>query len=182
MTLLILGIFLWYAGHFFKRMLPEIRGRLGNPGKGIAAVIILAGVVLMVIGYRGASSGFVYTAPFWGQHLNNLFMFFAILLFGMGSSKGRMRAWMRHPMLTGALVWAVAHLLVRGDTASVVLFGSIAVWAVLEMVVINAKDGAWDRPEPGPAKGDLKLIVISLVLYAVIAGIHTWLGYYPFPG
>ena len=182
MTLLSLGTALWYIGHFFKRLLPEARERLGDPGKGIAAVIILAGLVLMVIGYRGASTGFLYAPPFWGQHLNNLLMLVAIILFGMGSSKGRMRAWLRHPMLTGALVWAVAHLLVRGDFASVLLFGGIAVWAVLEMVVINAKEGPWERPEPGPIGGDIRLIVISLVLYAIIAAIHTWLGYYPFPG
>ncbi len=182
MTLLILGILLWYAGHFFKRVLPGVRQGLGDPGKGVAAVIILAGLVLMVIGYRGAASGFLYAPPAWGWHLNNLLMLFAVILFGMGSSKGRMRAWLRHPMLTGALTWAVAHLLVRGDTASVLLFGSIAVWAVLEMVVINAKEGPWERPEPGTPAGDVRLIVIALVLYAIIAAIHTWLGYYPFPG
>ena len=129
MTLLSLGTARWYIGHFFKRVLPDARERLGDPGKGIAAVIILAGLVLMVIGYRGASTGFLYAPPFWGQHLNNLLMLVAIILFGMGSSKGRMRAWLRHPMLTGALGWAVAHLLVRGDFASVLLFGGIAVWA-----------------------------------------------------
>ncbi|MEM9975570.1 MAG: NnrU family protein [Pseudomonadota bacterium] len=181
MTLLSLGIVLWYAGHFFKRALPGVRQGLGDPGKGIAALAILAGLVLMVIGYRGAESGFLYVPPVWGQHLNNLLMLFAVILFGMGSSKGRMRAWLRHPMLTGALTWAAAHLLVRGDTASVLLFASIGVWAVLEMVVINAKEGPWERPEPGTPAGDVRLIVIGLVLYAIIAAAHTWLGYYPFP-
>ena len=85
-------------------------------------------------------------------------------------------------MLTGVVVWAVAHLLVNGDAQSVVLFGGLAVWAVAEMLVINATAGPWVRPEPGPAKGDIRLIVIALVLYGVIAAIHTWLGYWPFPG
>ena len=62
------------------------------------------------------------------------------------------------------------------------LFGGLAVWALVNMVLINARDGAWVRPEPGPLKGDLRLAIIALVLYGVIAAIHTWLGYPVFPG
>lgn len=182
MTLLILGILLWTAGHFFKRALPGLREGMGNAGKGVAAAVILAGLVLMVIGYRGAFTDLAYVPPSWGVHLNNLLMLAAVVLIGMGSSRGRARSWLRHPMLTGVVVWAVAHLLVNGDWASVVLFGSMAVWAVAEMLVINTKSPAWVRPEPGPAMGDIRLIVISLVVFSVIAGIHTWLGYWPFPG
>ena len=37
-------------------------------------------------------------------------MFFAVALMGAGRSKGHARALLRHPMLTGVLVWAFAHL------------------------------------------------------------------------
>lgn len=182
MTLLLLGIGLWWAGHFFKRLLPGVRARMGERGKGVAALLIVAGLVTMVLGFRGAALETVFVPPAWGRHANNLLMLVAVILLGMGSSKGKLRAWLRHPMLTGVLVWSVAHLLVNGDLASVVLFGSMGVWAVVEMVVINAKDGPWKRPEPGPIGADVRLIVISLVAFGVIAAIHTWLGYYPFPG
>ena len=39
----------------------------------------------------------------------------------------------------------------------------------------------WDRPEPGNLAGDIKLAVITLVLFAVIAGVHYWLDYPVFP-
>lgn len=182
MTLLLLGIGLWWAGHFFKRLLPGVRARMGERGKGVAALLIVAGLVTMVLGFRGAALETVFVPPPWGRHANNLSMLVAVILLGMGSSKGKLRAWLRHPMLTGVLVWSVAHLLVNGDLASLVLFGSMGVWAVVEMVVISAKDGPWKRPEPGPIAGDVRLIVISLVVFGVIAAIHTWLGYYPFPG
>ena len=182
MTLLIVGIGLWWAGHFFKRVLPGVRASMGERGKGVAALLIVAGLVTMVMGYRGAVPETVFLPPPWGRHVNNASMLVAVLLLGMGSSKGKMRAWLRHPMLTGVLVWALAHLLVNGDLASLVLFGSMAAWAVVEMLVINAKDGPWNRPEPGPISGDVRLIAISLVAFGVIAAIHTWLGYYPFPG
>jgi hypothetical protein len=58
----------------------------------------------------------------------------------------------------------------------------MGIWAVVEMVVINATQGPWQRPAPGPIGGDVRLVLGSLVAFAVIAAIHTWLGYYPFPG
>ena len=73
-------------------------------------------------------------------------------------------------------------MLVNGDWTSVVLFGGLAVWAVVEMVVINRAVPVWDRPEPGTKGGDIRLIIISPVIFSVISGIHTWLGYWPFPG
>ncbi len=184
MTVLIFGLILWWAGHLYKRTLPAQRAalteRFGDKSKGIVAVILVLSVVLMVIGYRAAEFSQVYDPPSWGRHLNNLLMLFAVALFGVGGSKSRLRAKMRHPMLTGMLVWAIAHLLANGDAASVVLFGSLAVWAVGEMVIINRAVPTYAPWQGGSPAGDVRLAVISVVLYAVIAGIHTWLGYWPF--
>ncbi len=187
MTLLYIGIALWCAAHLFKRVLPAARAaltdRLGEgPAKGVVAAVLLLSLVLMVVGYRGAEFSPVYTPKAGAGHLNNLLMLIAVIMLGAGKSKGRMRSWLRHPMLTGVIVWSGAHLLVNGDYASVVLFGAMAVWAVVEMTMINYAEGDWKRPEPGPVKGDIRLLVISLVVYAVIAGIHSALGYSPFLG
>ena len=37
-------------------------------------------------------------------------------------------------------------------------------------------------PVGGSLMGDMRLGIIALVLYGVIAAIHTWLGYFPFGG
>jgi uncharacterized membrane protein len=145
------------------------------------ALAILAGLVLIIVGYRRAPFEPVYDPPSWGTHLNNLLMFLAVALMGAGQSKGRARALLRHPMLTGVLVWAFAHLLVNGDRASLILFGWMAVWALASMALINAREPAWVRPAPGPWTGDVRLLVIAAVIYAVIATVHTLLGYWPFP-
>lgn len=187
MTVLIIGILLWVATHLFKRLMPDQRAALAaklgeGKARGSIAGALLVSVVLMVIGYRAAEFSPVYS-PLPGMgHLNNLLMLGAVMLMGMGSSRGRLRSLLRHPMLTGVIVWAVAHLLVNGDVASVVLFGAMAVWAVAEMLVINATSDGWNRPEPGPASGDVRLVVISVFILAVIAGIHTILGHSPFLG
>ena len=186
MTLLILGLVLWTAAHLFKRAAPDARAgvtaRLGaGPSRGVMALLILAGLILIIVGYRGAPFVPVYDPPAWGVHLNNLAMFLAVALMGAGQSKGHARSWLRHPMLTGVLVWAFAHLVVNGDEASLILFGWMAAWALASMAVINAREPVWVRPAPGPWSGDVRLLAIAAVLYALIATVHTWLGYWPFP-
>jgi uncharacterized membrane protein len=182
MTLLILGILLWFAGHFFKRALPGVHDGMGPRAKGVSAVLILAGLVLMVIGYRGAFTGLAYTPPSWGIHLNNLLMLLAVYLFAASGVKARVATKMRHPQLTAVKTWAVAHLLVNGDWASVVLFGSLLAWAVAEVIVINRSQPDWTPPAWGGPAAEVKAVVGTLVVFAVMAGIHVWLGYWPFPG
>ncbi len=181
MFYLILGLILWIAAHLFKRAAPDLRASLGKAGKGIAALGILAGLVLMVIGYRQADVINVWYPPSWMVHVNNLMMLGAVFLYGMSATKGRLRGAMRHPQLTAVKVWAVAHLLVNGDLASLILFGGLLVWAVLEVVMINRSE-AWVRPAPGEAKKDILLVVITIVMFLAITFVHNWLGVWPFPG
>ena len=182
MTLLILGLVLWVAAHFFKRVMPEMRANMGDKGKGVIALVILASVVLMVIGYRGAGEVYVWSPPSWGIHATDLLMLIAVMLMGLGKSKSRLNGILRHPMLVGVMIWAVAHLLVNGDMASIVLFGGLLAWAIVQVAMINRAESGWTAPEPGNLAGDGRLAIISIVLFAVIAGVHYWLGYPVFPG
>jgi uncharacterized membrane protein len=156
--------------------------RMGaGPARGVMSVVILLSVVLMILGYRNAETSQIY-APMNGMgHLNNLLMIAAVILMGMSGSKGRLGTMLRHPMLTGVIVWGVAHLLVNGDMASILLFGGMITWSVLQIMLINAQE-TWTRPERGAASGDIKLLIISAVVFVVIVGIHTALGYSPFLG
>lgn len=177
MNLLLLGMVLWWGGHLFKRFAPQTRANIGDRGRALAAALILAGLVAMVIGYRDAAYAHVYAPPALGKQLNNLLMLLAVVTFGMGMAKGRLWTYVRHPMLTGVLLWAGAHLLVRGDLASVVLFGGLALWSLVEMAAINRAEGGWHRPAAGAAKRDVALVGIAVVMYGLIAAIHLWLGY-----
>ncbi len=62
MLLLILGILLWSFGHLFKRLAQAARDGMGEAGKGLVAVAIGAGLVLMILGYRWAPVEPVWTA------------------------------------------------------------------------------------------------------------------------
>ena len=186
MTLLILGLILWAAVHFLKRIAPAGRAamqdKMGDASKGVIAILLVVSVVLMVIGYRSAPVDLLWGRSAATTGINNLLMLAAVALFGLGSSKSRLRKKLRHPMLTGVVVWSASHLLVNGDTASIVLFGGLAIWALAEMVLINRAEPDYTPYDGGSAAGDIRLAVITIVIYGIIAGIHTWLGYFPFGG
>ena len=179
--ILVAGLLLWTAAHFFKRVAPERRAAMGDAGRGVVTVLILISLGLMIWGYRGAEFIYVWAPPSFLTHVNNLLMLAAIFVFGMSATTGRLRGKMRHPQLTAVKIWAVAHLLVNGDLASIVLFGGMLAWAVAEVIVIN-KSEEWVRPEPGEAKKDIVLVVITIVVYIVVSLIHLWLGVSPFGG
>lgn len=181
MILLSFGVILWAAAHYFKRIAPDARAQMGDKGKGLVAVAIVVSLLLMIFGYRGADFIHVWSPPSWTVHLNNLMMLGAVFVYGMSATTGRLRGKMRHPQLTAVKIWAVAHLLVNGDLASIILFGGLLAWAVGSVIVIN-RAGPWVRPKPGDAKKDILLVVITLVLFAVMTAIHAWLGVWPFPG
>ena len=85
----------------------------------------------------------------------------------------------RHPQLGGLLTWAVAHLLVNGDSRSLVLFGGLGLWALLAIVATNRRDGAWEKPEPPPLAKDVIGMVVSLVVLAAVIWAHPWLAGVP---
>lgn len=179
MTVLLIGLLLWVGPHLFKRLAPKARASMGDRGKAMVAGLSFLAIVLMVLGFRSAPEVPLYHLPVWTLHANNALMLVAIFLLGAGSTKGLLVDKMRHPMLTGGVVWAVAHLLVNGDLASVVLFGGLGLWAVVSMMLINRAE-AWKRPAKGSIAGDAKNLVATVVIYAVISGIHYWLGHNPF--
>jgi len=180
MTLLILGLLLWIAVHVWKRVAPAHRASFGEKGKGIVAIGSVIAIVLMVIGY-GRADGMV----FWGRNgvgstLNNLLMIFGVYLFAASGKGTRITRWVRHPQLTAVVVWAIAHLLVNGDTPSFVLFGGLGLWAAAEMVILNRANGTRGAYHAPPIKSEGIALVATLVVFAVIVAIHTWLGYHLF--
>lgn len=184
MTLLIIGVLLWWAAHLTKRLAPAVRAslteRMGEGSKGVFAVLILLSVVLMTLGYQSYTGNF-----YWGRNaalvgINNLLMLLAVYLFAASGLKTRITGIIRHPQLTGFKAWALGHLLVNGDTASFILFGGLLAWAVVSVIVINRQTERPEPPDSYPMANEIKAIVGTIVVYAVISGVHIWLGYNPF--
>ena len=132
----------------------------------------------MTLGYQQAS-----TTVWWGRQatwvgVNNVLVYQGFY-FTVGSQlRTRVAGVIRHPQLTAVKLWALAHLLVNGDSASLILFGGLLVWAVLEVVIINKQDGKPQLGKPQPSlPRELAAIAITLLIYGVTAYVHGWLGY-----
>ena len=180
MIWLVFGVLLWTYAHLMKRVTPGFRAGLGDgKGKALVAVLSIVAIGLMIHGYKNADYLQLWTPPAFLRHINNLAMLVAVVLVNLSASRGVMRTWLRHPMLTAVMVWAVAHLLVNGDLASVILFSFIGLWALVDLRLINQMEPAWIPPAPGPIKNDMIYLAASALLFGVVVWVHTWLGYPP---
>ena len=175
MTILILGMALWVGTHFFKRLMPAQRAAMGDKGKGVIAVGVILSLVLIIYGYRAADLITVWTPPAFLTSINNVLMVFAFYVYGSSAAKPA-KVWI------GTKLWAVAHLLVNGDLASVVLFGGMLAWAVASVILINKAEGPWTPPPQAPKRKEYVLIGITVVLVIIVSLIHIAMGVNPFGG
>lgn len=182
MILLILGVALWWLAHLFKRIAPAKRAQLGDKGRGMVTAALAVSIVLMVLGFRGSAEVFIWAPPTWAVHVNNLLILIALYMMSPAPKKGLLLNGMRHPMLTGFSLWAAAHLLVNGDLASVLLFGGLLAWALIEMQVINRAQPEWTPGPKGKLAKDALFLAVSIPLMLVIGYVHSLLGYWPFAG
>jgi len=141
------------------RLRDTLVARLGEgPYRGAFALAAVIGLVWMIYGYRRAQ-----TVDLWGELLGLrplafALVFVAFLFVGIGLAtpsptrvgmesklaegtdivRGIVRV-TRHPFLWGVALWALVHLIVNGDLASFILFGSLLLLALGGTVAIDAK-------------------------------------------
>lgn len=179
MIWIVLGVLLWSAIHFvptiggsLKTRLIETWGEIGY--KAGFAVVVLLSVILIVVGWRSTEPAAIYWPPSWAGPVTGLLMVVAFLLLGATGRKTRIRHFVRHPQLMGVLVWSIAHLLSNGDSRSVILFGGFALWALIEMPLISAREGTWIKPELPSVAVEIRGIVISLIVLAAVFALHPY--------
>ena len=183
---LILGVLL-FAGVHMLPTAPATRGRLAGrlgeqPYKGLFSLGIVGGIALMVFGWRSSLPSYLYAPPGWGAAVAIPLIFAALVLFVAARLPTNLKRLIRHPQLTGVVTWAGAHLLANGDSRSLVLFGGIGLWAVVEMGLLNRRAGAWQRPKPLPLAAELKPLIGAAVAFAILFLVHPYIaGVSPLP-
>ncbi len=184
MLLLILGVLLWAVVHLFVAIAPDARrnmiARLGEgPYKVLFSLALVGALVLIVLGWRSTPPTSLWLPPPGMRHATMLLVPIAVILFISARAPTDIKRIIRHPQLTGVKLWAVAHLLSNGETRSVILFGGLLAWAVLEVIFINRRDGA--RVKPAPV-GGLKTTIsalIGLLIAGVLIVAHPWFAGMP---
>lgn len=184
MALLVLGVLLFAAVHFIPSLAPGVKSawqsRLGENGyKGLFSLLLLLAFGLMIGGWRSATPVYLYPPPAALHPLALALLVLAFLLLAASNLKTRLRRIFRHPQLSAVAIWAAAHLLLNGDSRSLVLFGGLGLWALVEIIAINRRDGVWIRePAPGLGSEALTLLVAALTL-ALVIYLHPWLAGVP---
>ena len=181
MTLLAIGILLFAGTHLVKALAPALRSdlqrRLGaNAYKGIFSLLVVAGIGLIIAGWRNTVPQWVYTPPASAHLVALALLVVAFWLMVVSSRPSRLRRVIRHPQLSGVALWGIAHLLLNGDSRAVLLFGGMTVWALVEMAAINHRDGVWIKAEAPKPGTDLLNLLITGVVVALLAYLHPWLA------
>jgi uncharacterized membrane protein len=184
MILLIFGLILFLGTHSLSRMRTirdPMEATLGVlPFKGLYALMSLAGLVLIIIGYgEYRSTGYVelWTPPAFLKHLSYLVMMPVFVLLIAAYAPGKIKAAVVHPMLAAVKLWALAHLLVNGDLGSVLLFGGFLGWALFARIRLGKAvrvATSWTMGDTIAVVGGLiGWIVMLLWLHPLLIGVSA---------
>lgn len=178
MGMMILGLVLFLGVHSTRIVADGWRTgmirRLGaSRWKGLYALVSVVGLVLVVWGFSLTRQQPVqlWAPPFFMRHVAWLLTLVAFILLVATYVPGNaIKARLHHPMVLGVMFWAAAHLLVIGNLANVVLFGSFLVWAALSFRAARARDRVERTLYPaGTALGTLITVVAGIIVWAGIA-------------
>jgi uncharacterized membrane protein len=185
MICLLLGLLLFLGTHSIRIIADDWRtrqfARLGEKRwKGLYSVVALGGFALLVWGYGLTRLAPVdlWNPPLWTRHLAVLLMLPSFVLLAAAYVPGnRIKAAIGHPMVAGAKLWALAHLLANGRLGDVVLFGAFLAWAVLSFVAARKRDRIAGTRYPVLGAGrDVKVLIVALLGWVAFTfwG-HEWL-------
>jgi uncharacterized membrane protein len=178
MTVLILGLLIFLGAHSVRIYADDWRtaqiSRFGlTVWKGGYGLVSVVGLTLIAIGFGQArlESSVLWVAPMGLRHLAGLLILIAFVLLAAAYTPGtRIKAKIGHPMVAGVKAWALAHLLVNGSVADVLLFGSFLAWAALDFRSARRRDRLEGTLYPdGTLKQDLVALGAGVLAWAVFA-------------
>jgi len=187
MAYLMFGLVLFLGAHSVRIVADGWRGRtiarIGEgPYKGLYSVLSLLGFGLIIWGFSQARMAptMLWSPPPGMRHLAWLLTWLAfVLLLAAYVPGNHFKAWVHHPMVLAVKTWALAHLLVNGNLAHVLLFGAFLVWAVLDFVSARRRDRANAvRHASGRIVPTLVTLVLGTLAWASFAfWLHgLWIG------
>ena len=184
MSLLIIGLIIFLGSHscriFAEPWRNQMIDRLGEvKWKGLYTIVSLIGLVIVVIGYGQARQNpiVIWQPPIYLMHIAILLNLVAfIFLAASFSTNNAIRLKLKHPMILGVKVWALAHLLANGTLADLVLFGSFLLWSVLDFRSARKRPILMPEKAVVSSKATIIVIVSGFVVWAAfVFGLHQYL-------
>ena len=188
MTLLLIGLVVFLGMHSISIFAEGFRNRMAAKSEigwmAVYGMVSLIGIVLVARGYAQArvEPTLLYVTPTWFRHVAALLLLPVFILFFAPYFPGRIQAVTKHPQLIAVKLWAVAHLLVNGMLADVVLFGAFLAWAVFDRISMKRRTARAVPGLPKAGMNDIIVVVLGLGAYIVfVLWLHlAWIGVAPF--
>jgi uncharacterized membrane protein len=185
-ALLILGLIVLIGAHMFVTRRDERATLIAQIGegayKGLFSLVSLIGLALIIYGfalYRRDGMIVVWSPPVWTRQLAIPLVWLAFICLAAAYVPGDIKRVLKHPMLVGVKLWALAHLLANGDLGSIVMFGSLLAWAVFDRISLKHRADRGGPPIPiGGRKNDAVAILIGTILFAAFGYVFhpLWIG------
>ena len=183
MIFLILGLLLFLGVHSFA-MLRGARAAaihiVGEKYYRLGFTIKSAlGLVLIVIGFdrwRAAGAAVIWNPPLWTHDLTAAAMWLAFVsLACMGKRPGRIKGFLKHPMLVAIKLWAFGHLLANGDVAGMLLFGTFLAWAVVDRIAVKRRGDLGAPAMPRFTRADGVALLAGSAAFVLMFWAHRYL-------
>ena len=179
MTYLALGLLLFLGIHSVRIFAEDWRQKrldtLGEAAwKGTYSLISVAGFALIVWGYGVARQAPVvlWVPPVGQRHAASLLTLVSfVLLAATYVPANALKARLKHPMVLGIKLWALAHLLSNGNLADVLLFGSFLLWAILSFRAARLRDAA------AVVKAEITHSPASRTILTLVLGVVAWAAF-----
>ncbi len=173
MIKLITGLVVFLGIHSISIFALSFRNQMAGKNellwKGIYSLISVIGLLLIINGYGEyrLTANIIYVSPTGLRHLSALLLlpFFILMLAPYFPSTINHK--IKHPQLVAVKLWAVAHLLVNGSSADLILFGSFLAWVVFDRISVKRRPV---RAVPHVPESKINLIICivgGLILYVV---------------
>lgn len=179
MNLLLAGLIIFFGVHLLPNV-GDTRARLiAGVGEklymSLYSLLSLAGLLMLSNGKARADWVEVWQPPEFLHNVTLGLMFLSVLCFAAMFFPNNIRRVLGHPMLLFVALWGAAHLASNGDLASILLFGSFAVFSVFKIFSLNLRKPRAPAPVVGRGR-DLLVITIAAAVYGVVLFLHPYIS------
>ncbi len=172
-------------------LLPALLGRelglrdllTGSAGSLIwrlaSSMLLIAGLLLIARAHQQAEFVQIWVPPWaWRSYSHPLTLAAFVMMSAAALPLSFIRVLLGAPFAAGLLLWALAHLISNGDLVSMILFGSVALMALLKLL-LHARQAATSRTRAAAARAsahwDIAAILLGSSIWVLLLLLHGYL-------